>query len=947
VHIRTTLPLLLSFCLLAAGCPAEENNANNDPTPDVGGGADAGADADPEVDADGADSGDADGGEPGDPCTFQNDCAEDEVCAAGRCAPAPACDGISPGGLRQCTIAIRRLDPDAVDRAYCDGSACRVACVHDTDCASGEQCTDYGACRPFTGQITGDRPGGDARAPLQAGVGNELLNFPVGIALGGFGNRGELPGRYAESLGASQGQAHGLYARAVLLDNGERQMMFIRLPIIFPTAALHEAVARQLQERTGKDWRDSLVISGTHTHSGPGRFLQLPTSTGIDLGIVGTDRFRQEAFDWLVESTSRAAGAALDDLSPARLGWKIVESFDNDDEISSDRWGATPPFDDNRMLLIRVDDMNGDPRALMFSFGTHGTFYDSDYASGDSAAAAERGLEARFGQEYGKFVPTLFFNENGGSMSPRGDRRGHREFQRFEYYGHQLAERSWGDIESIQTDTDVALSGVSLRFPMTYEGLGYQPGEFRDILTPSDLKYGGFQCSVADAEDGDYETYADTDEVKCLSIANLLFNRTPNQFLTATISALEIDGLTMVTIPGEITMELGWQVLRDVQTAHGVDPLSAWVLGYAQDHHFYLTPGNLRGPLPPFSGISLPKPPEEYNDYAISYFQGGYEPSFSLWGWRMGDFLVERAIEAVARLKGDDTPPEYFEPLPLAFTPIEHEDEWVIGETDPSTLGQEVLAPPATANRLSPIEYGFVGGDPGAEAPQAPQVTLMREVDGGAWEPVLAPNTRPYDNREPYILTRVRETDAGAWEWVVYWEELKDFPTGNYRFDVVGHYLDAEDGRQQYSASSSVFALAPSDALVPTVDVSGDTVSGTLSYPTAARLAYIGGTSDGGAVSGSYRMRHPEVGSDIPDPVLPADLPAGSVTIELKQGGNVARTFTDPAITADRATLSGRDVPVTRYSLDLTGVPSGTYDVEVRVTDAFGNTGLGTGTYTK
>ena len=134
---------------------------------------------------------------------------------------------------------------------------------------------------------------------------------------------------------------------------------------------------------------------------------------------------------------------------------------------------------------------------------------------------------------------------------------------------------------------------------------------------------------------------------------------------------------------------------------------------------------------------------------------------------------------------------------------------------------------------------------------------------------------------------------------------------------------------------------------MPSVDVTGDTVSGTLSYPTAARLAYIGGPDDGGALSGSYRMRHPEVGSDIPDPVLPADLPAGSVTIELKQNGSVVRTFSDPALTAARATISGRDVPVTQYSLDMTGVPAGTYDVEVRVTDAFGNTGVGTGSYTK
>lgn len=877
------------------------------------------------------------------PCDDISACAENEVCFEGRCRTAQACSSFRQ--INPCKSYIEKLGGDeaAQNRAFCNGDYCQIACVRDSECSEGMSCTDNGMCVPFLGEITGEHPGDGQRAPLRAGVGNALMTFPIGLPLGGYGSRAGNDGeRYSDALKASWGQMHGLYARAILLDNGERQMLFIRMPIIFPTAPLHEKIARELQAKTGKDWRDSLIISGTHTHSGPGRFLHLPPAeqSAFPLGAFGTDWFSEQAFDWVVKSAMDAADEATADLSDAKLGWEIVEAFDTDDAISSDRWGATPPFDDNRLLLMRIDDLDDNPRALLFSFGMHGTFNSSDYATGDSMGGIERKLEDRFGEAYDRFVPTMFFNQNGGTMSPRGDRHGHRDNHKMEFIGWQFVERMWEEIEAIEGDRDVSLSGKTLRFPLGYDVLGYEPGEWTSIFPSeqgADLLYGGLQCGVAGAEDNDPATSADPEDNTCFGIAGVLYNRPPSLFLRSQMTALEIDGLTVVTLPGEASMELGWQVLREMQNAHGVDPLEAWVWGYAQDHQFYLTPSNLRGPLPPFPGISTPMAPDDYPDYAFSYYQGGYEAGFTIWGARMGDFLVERAVEVTGMMLGTTTEPEFEEPLPLAYTP-RGEPPFEVLATAEDKIGTVSLEPPAQVQRLEAIEFGWLGGDPGAEMPQAPLVTLERD-NNGTWEAVSHVNTRDYTNRELLMLTRLRRQEGSEeWEWVVYWEELKNFPLGEYRFRVNGHYHNDSGERTPYETTSRRFEVIPNDDALIVAERADAVVSGTLGYPVASRILNPKTPLDLAAVSGSYRLRHPDVPTGVSDPIEEI----ASITVRVEDGaGNLIEEFSDAQVTVTTAPedIEGRQVPVTRYSVSLSQTPAAPVTVKVTVTDVHGNNG--------
>ena len=908
LHRISLLTALFALAISLCACSSEDDPVSPDP-----------------------DAGLEDVDEPLGDCTLQSDCEEGQFCHDDQCHEAPTC--ASQANYQPCVSAFEELDEELAIRAHCDGQYCRVACLLDGDCPDGELCTDDGYCRQFTGELTDVHPGGDAQAPLQAGFGERLLDFPVGISLGGYAMRDyNTGGRYAESLGASLGTMHGLNAGAVALDDGQRQLLFMRAPIIFPTMAIHEAVARNLQEETGRDWRSSLVISGTHTHSGPARYWQIPEpgrALGGGLGQFGIGEYHDQSFLWLVDSMTEAALEAIDDLSPAQMGWQVIESFDTDDVIARDRWGETPPFDDNRVLVMRIDDPDDTPRGLLMSFGIHPTVHTGAYATDDVIVGAETMLEKALTENFDTKVPVYFFQQNGGTMSPTGHRQGHREAQRYENLGTWLVDRTIDDILALETTDDWSFEGHTHRFPIQREYLDYGPGEFEGYYQ------GGFQCGVPHG-DGWHEHVA-PDDYSCLGFHQVLYHRPMSLITKSQISAFQLNDLTLVTMPGELSMTLGWQVQKHLEAHYDIDPFHSFTWGYAQDHLLYLLPTNLRGERPPFPGLSLPEgeAPDDYPDYAFSFLQGGYEAGMSPWGHNLGDYLLNRAVEAVGLMRGDITQPQFEPPYPDQHT-LRDSEPFPIDTSDPSEVGTITEAPSGEVERREFVEVAWLGGDPGAEIPQAPLVTLERlDTESGEFETVIRRNHRPYDNREFTMLTRHRRDADDRHEWALYWEELADFPTGTYRFRIDGHYLESEGGEPQpYQTTTDPFDLVPSTqlAIEELAITDSDTISFEVYYPPADELNLSYSAPDRGRASGSYRMHNRHVPSGQPIFVDADDV--AEVEIDLPQ--------TTPSLSVDEVLINtdtGGDVPVTRIDVTLShSVDAGTpLDVSIEVIDVHQN----------
>lgn len=978
--MRTTLSphLLAAIALLAASAAACGDDGNNNPSGDVSfdttddAGGDSGSGDDASDVAEDSGSGDdastdadvEDDVEVGPPCADQSECSGNQFCVEGFCKEIRCA---TPAAWGFCQNQLNAIEPDLGRFSVCIDGVCQLRCVTDLDCEEGEICMDFGYCRPF-GSEFGPRAGGEEPKPLEAGFSDVLWNFPIGVELGGYGERAASnDGRYAVSLRASVGTLHGLTIRTLALDTGDRELLVIRLPIIFIGSSLQEDLARNLLAETGEDYRDSILISSTHTHSGPCRHWHLADPAAAPLGAFGIGEYGQWFYDWLLEGLTEGALAAIEAREPARLGWTIVEAFDTEDSVGSDRWSETPPFDDNRLLLIRVDrESDGEPLGALFSFAAHGTDNGSDYASGDVLEGAERALEEALATEFGRFVPTMFLNQNSGNMSPRGDVAGHDFPQTAERLGWRLTQKALEPLLEMETSSDIELDTYIHRFPINYDLLGYERDEFgNDNIAPpfgGEYRFGGLSCAGSFGGDEDYATHDTVRDLVCGgALQFLLYNQAPTTMTKSQIMVGNIAGLTFVTGPGELANELSWEMLREIRdltadSDNPVDPLSSWTFGYVNDHLLYILPTNLRGERPPFPGLSLPHPsnmarnpdgtpvmpgaPDDYPDFAFSYLQGGYESGMSPWGPNLGDYLVDRTREAWMRFVDPAAEIEIETVLPNHFSRRD-DPEYELDVTDPADIAiTEDL--PAEIERLQFVEFRWIGGDPGAEAPQVPLVSLERlNEDSDEFEPVTLVTTKAYTNREWRVMTRVRNRD-GNWEWTARWEELETFALGTYRFRINGEYLASSGEETAYELFTREFELVPTDINVSLFAQDGAAVTLRLAYPAGENMRFRDESLDPGAVTGNFRMRHPNVPTTSGAPLEPGvDLDDEGYTVSVTSGEDLWDVGATP-LRMTTTSIDGRNMPGSFVDVDLGDLVSGTYTVSIDVTDAYGNTGAGT-----
>ena len=873
----------------------------------------------------------------GDSCESAVDCGPTEYCTdEGVCASAGACGGDSKWST--CANLVDGAEPGMGSRYACVEQACTRQCVVDTDCSGeNEVCSDYGSCIPFLGNVEEFVATDGTPSALRAGVAEELIDYPIGVSLGGYGSRAAVDdGRWAQGLTASQGQFGAQFVRALWLENDENTLILVRAPIIFPSGFIHERVVRKLQEELGVDLRDELVVVGTHTHSGPGRHWRLPSKALLDLGVLGTGGFLQAAEDWLVDAIANAVLSAHASLAPAKAGWKIVEAYDLDDVVARDRWSGTPHFDMNRLLLIRVDRADDTPLAAVISYGSHGTDNSSDYATDDVVGGAERGLSAALSEEWGHFIPTLYMPEGGGSMSHASGTQGHSFPHSTGRAGAVMVEKALAAFNAIEPKSSIGFRSRTYRFPITYDLIGYEPGEFGNSgVRPlgGEFTLGGILCAES-KDDTDYATFVPIEDLGCISLASLLYNRRPTLLMRGAMTAIEFDGLTAVTLPGEPAQEVTWQVLERLRDDFGLPTASSWVFGYAQTHLLYMTSTNLRGAGPDVPGYTDPAP-DTYPDNAFSFLQGGYEPSMTPWGPRSGDFFVARAADAFRWLSTGEAPsiPPI---LPHEYTRWDQEPVQV-DSASAADVGNIVTDVPATVKWFELGELVWEGGDPGAERPQAPLVVLERyDADSDTWAPHVAPNYRTYTNREPWIASRVQVDGAPRYLWTAYYDlRPQDVPVGRYRFQITGHYLDASTNeRTEYTAQSAEFNVSPLvvSRFVQVAADAGSSVSVELQYPVMQRLE-IDADGERGKLRGNLQLFNSATPSGFaPSPVCGEDFaPASCVTVSPTPDAEVG-------IETLYESVGGRSgVPVTRATFTRTaaGTPSSHL---YPLMDVYGNT---------
>ena len=714
-----------------------------------------------------------------------------------------------------------------------------------------------------------------AAAPLSAGAAEVPLDVPVGTALGGYTGRGAFLGMaqavdnreipLAGGFFPSVGVETRPMAKALALRAGGDTVVWIKVDAIFA----YEGFVFDLEQRLGPEYRGKIILSTSHSHAA---WAQYTAHSPLK---VGASERRKIVGDRWLAGCEAAARAAIAALQPAKLGVFTDTHFDPTDAITHDRRGENDQLPggnrkDDRLHLIRVDAMNGDPIAVVPIFGMHGTIggEDNPLASTDAPGAIERFLEEQFDRP----VVVMHVQSAGADVSPSGHgavdcnvHPGNPSDPCFNYLQAEGNGRAAVPIlmaawtaAGTSMQSSIALSMVTRSIelgpkPDTFAirggALRYAPFDLTRDADRTIYAGGGALASPIDEYnapvgaalcEGDsamfpaaampnteglpvYGSCVRLDiagpvigQLLRLDISDISENHPACQTTRTTISALRLGDYLIATMPGELSVLLA----DKLRAASPVDSAHTIAVGYSQGHVGYmLTP----------------------EDWLL----GGYEPSVTFWGPLEAEYVVERSAELMplammpmrmdAGATGKDrvVPPAVVDDFPIdapatrrGTVPAAVPDDLWMRSGHPATA-----QPPATVPRVTGLATFVWYGDDSAT--RTPVVTLQREV-GPAWAPVTRRSGRAVSDGDlllyyaPVPLIRAGAPQDHVWavEWQpVPWtgsggalddlEHRGAVPLGNYRFHVEG------DG---WTLDSQPFAVVPAPLTV-TATRAGDVVT--------------------------------------------------------------------------------------------------------------------------
>jgi len=257
-------------------------------------------------------------------------------------------------------------------------------------------------------------------AAYDVGVGIADMTGPaVEINFMGYGNTQKGEGIHMRQ-----------WARAFVVSDGSKRMAFVSMDGCMGSDLLNKRVVENLEKELGEGvyGYDNVCISGTHTHSTPGGFMQYVMVEVPSLGFV------HESLDSMVTGVTAAILAAHRSAKPGHIRMSNGLLFDSNINRSPTSYLLNPQAEqdeykeegdtDKNMLLLRIDAEDGTPLGMFNWFAVHGTSMNNTnhLISGDNRGYASYLFEkAMNGKDTppgkGAFV-AAFASTNLGDVSP-------------------------------------------------------------------------------------------------------------------------------------------------------------------------------------------------------------------------------------------------------------------------------------------------------------------------------------------------------------------------------------------------------------------------------------------------------------------------------------------------------------------------------------------------
>jgi neutral ceramidase len=648
---------------------------------------------------------------------------------------------------------------------------------------------------------------------LRAGAGQADITPPqTGYYLGGWTRADRL----------AEGQSTRLYANALVLQRGDRKIALVAAELFAIPAGLQADVAKQLAG-LGFD-RTSILLAASHTHSGPGGYMNDPTlNTAAPSIETATDPLSfyhllnpkpadPQLYTFLVHQIAAAVQRADADLQPAEAAWghatltgltqnRSIEAHLADHGIHLPYGKGTPEMDpdgvnhtiDTNVDVLRVDKLvrHGHvtrrvPIGGYGNFADHGTVVKSETLaySGDHHATVWRDFSDRVRKAAHvpdrQDVVMVYPNSDEGDQTAGikhtgpagavtvGTAEARAMFRAWKAAGAHVSRTPTLDLRwttSCFCGRQTATGPVDTAGRI---GIGFLTGseEGRGPLydvTHQPLE--GTTSPVSTPQQGD-KIYLPTG---------------PNPGAVP-FGVFRVGDGVLASIPGEATKEEGERVraavldaLRPAGVTHVV------VAGLADDYINYVTT------------------PEEYG-------QQSYEGASTLWGPNEGTFVIERLAE-LGRDMDEGKPAPNPDPFDPSYGIKPDGPDYPAG-ADHGTLTAQ---PEAVVPRMGRATIAWTGGPMGHDRPvDRAFVTLQRHV-GKRWR---------NDDSDLGLAMLWRVDDQG--HYTALWEPAASLPTGTFRFHVTA---------TRYELFSTTFRVVPATNL-RVVERSGAVAR--LAYPPAA-----------------------------------------------------------------------------------------------------------------
>ncbi|MCK4465211.1 MAG: neutral/alkaline non-lysosomal ceramidase N-terminal domain-containing protein [Bacteroidales bacterium] len=438
---------------------------------------------------------------------------------------------------------------------------------------------------------------------IKVGLGETIITPPIGTPMRGY-SRSDV----------SKGVHDELYARALVIEGADStSIALITIAVCNMDVKYMDAIREGVNKQTGIPV-DNIVISSTHTHSGP--------------YIEKSDSDYQKLF---VGRSIQSAVDAWNKRIPGRIGFgstTVPELAKNDRRM--EYGGLTP---DPEAAIIKVEDAKGKLLGVVFNYGCHPSTLDKHnfLFTEDWPYYSIKGIREALGED----VWVAYYQSAQGDvkvgytaeLSAIGaDMHGIRTFEYAEYKGNMMVDAVLNTLPSIQTSGN----------PVIRTANGYYDYPLRDSY-PISAREAQKQLDEAKAKLAEMEKKADTIGKRVLDrykvavfLADLTANcarwvedhPNPEPLKNVRHQAIRIGDAIFVTVPCEVFTEIGLKIKQQ-------SPFEkTFVLGLAAG-----CPG--------------------YIPTAEEFLEGGYAVVNTHYSPKCENVTINACLEQINKMKGD------------------------------------------------------------------------------------------------------------------------------------------------------------------------------------------------------------------------------------------------------------------------------------------------------